>query len=41
MKFEVTTVPVADVDRAKAFCEKLGWRLDIDSSPARTRAGCS
>ena len=30
MKFEVTTLPVADVDRAKAFYEKLGWRLDID-----------
>ncbi len=30
MKFEVTTVPVADVDRAKAFYESIGWRLDID-----------
>lgn len=30
MKFEVTTLPVADVDRAKAFYERLGWRLDID-----------
>ena len=29
-KFEVTTLPVADVDRAKAFYESLGWRLDID-----------
>jgi len=29
-KFEATTLPVADVDRAKAFYEKLGWRLDAD-----------
>jgi catechol 2,3-dioxygenase-like lactoylglutathione lyase family enzyme len=29
-KFEVTTLPVTDVDRAKAFYEKLGWRLDAD-----------
>src|SRR5690349_12040277 len=33
-RFEVTTLPVADVDRAKAFYERLGWRLDIDFSPA-------
>jgi catechol 2,3-dioxygenase-like lactoylglutathione lyase family enzyme len=30
----VVTVPVSDVDRAKAFYEKLGWRLDIDFEPA-------
>ena len=30
MKLEVTIVPVSDVDRAKAFYEKLGFRLDID-----------
>jgi len=30
MKLEVITVPVADVDRAKAFYEGLGWRLDAD-----------
>jgi catechol 2,3-dioxygenase-like lactoylglutathione lyase family enzyme len=29
MRFEVTTVPVADVDRAKAFYQRLGWRLDM------------
>ena len=23
-------VPVADVDRAKNFCQALGWRLDAD-----------
>jgi catechol 2,3-dioxygenase-like lactoylglutathione lyase family enzyme len=30
MKLEVTVIPVSDVDRAKAFYEKLGWRLDAD-----------
>src|SRR5215475_10498781 len=30
MKLEVVIIPVSDVDRAKAFCEKLGFRLDID-----------
>src|SRR3954464_10033793 len=32
-RFEVTTLPVADVDRAKAFYLRLGWRLDIDFNP--------
>jgi predicted enzyme related to lactoylglutathione lyase len=30
MKFEVTAIPVADVDRAKRFYGNLGWRLDAD-----------
>src|SRR5690348_4725866 len=30
MKLEVVLVPVSDVDRAKTFYEKLGFRLDID-----------
>ena len=30
MKLEALVVPVSDVDRAKAFYEKLGFRLDID-----------
>ena len=30
MKLEVVIVPVSDVDRAKAFYEKLGFRVDID-----------
>jgi catechol 2,3-dioxygenase-like lactoylglutathione lyase family enzyme len=30
MKLEVVILPVADVDRAKAFYESLGWRLDAD-----------
>jgi catechol 2,3-dioxygenase-like lactoylglutathione lyase family enzyme len=29
-KLEVIVLPVADVDRAKAFYESLGWRLDAD-----------
>lgn len=34
MKLEVVVVPVSDVDRAKAFYEKLGFRLDIDYAAA-------
>ncbi len=30
MKLEVVVVPVSDTDRAKAFYERLGWRLDAD-----------
>jgi len=30
MKLEVVVLPVADVDRAKAFYTGLGWRLDAD-----------
>src|SRR4051794_27147946 len=30
MKLEVVVLPVSDVDRAKRFYEKLGFRLDID-----------
>jgi catechol 2,3-dioxygenase-like lactoylglutathione lyase family enzyme len=30
MKLEVVTLPVSDVDRAKQFYERLGWRLDAD-----------
>jgi catechol 2,3-dioxygenase-like lactoylglutathione lyase family enzyme len=30
MKFEAVVIPVTDVDRAKAFYTKLGWRLDAD-----------
>jgi catechol 2,3-dioxygenase-like lactoylglutathione lyase family enzyme len=32
MKLEVLVIPVSDVDRAKAFYEKMGFRLDIDYS---------
>jgi catechol 2,3-dioxygenase-like lactoylglutathione lyase family enzyme len=30
MKFELVVIPVSDVDRAKEFYGKLGWRLDAD-----------
>jgi catechol 2,3-dioxygenase-like lactoylglutathione lyase family enzyme len=30
MKFEVVVIPVSDVDRAKEFYGRLGWRLDRD-----------
>jgi predicted enzyme related to lactoylglutathione lyase len=30
MKLEVLVTPISDVDRAKAFYEKLRFRLDID-----------
>ncbi len=30
MKLEVIVIPVSDVDRAKQFYSKLGWRLDAD-----------
>jgi catechol 2,3-dioxygenase-like lactoylglutathione lyase family enzyme len=33
MKLEVVIIPVSDVDRAKSFYEKLGFRLDIDYAP--------
>ena len=29
MKLEVIVIPVSDVDRAKEFYKKLGWRLDV------------
>lgn len=30
LKLEAVVIPVSDVDRAKRFYEKLGWRLDAD-----------
>jgi catechol 2,3-dioxygenase-like lactoylglutathione lyase family enzyme len=44
MKFEVVVIPVSDVDRAKEFYGRLGWRLDADFAHAddwrsRRRAG--
>jgi catechol 2,3-dioxygenase-like lactoylglutathione lyase family enzyme len=30
LKLEVVVIPVSDVDRAKDFYGKLGWRLDAD-----------
>jgi catechol 2,3-dioxygenase-like lactoylglutathione lyase family enzyme len=37
-KLEVVVVPVTDVDAAREFyAEKLGFRVDLDSSPAPRR----
>ena len=33
MHLEVQTIPVSDVDRAKEFYQRLGWRLDDDAAP--------
>src|SRR5262249_24161313 len=30
MKFEIVVIPVSDVNRAKEFYGRLGWRLDAD-----------
>jgi len=30
LKLEVVVIPVSDVDRAKEFYTKIGWRLDAD-----------
>jgi catechol 2,3-dioxygenase-like lactoylglutathione lyase family enzyme len=33
MKLEIHVIPVSDVDRAKQFYRRLGWRLDDDAAP--------
>ena len=33
MKLEIDIIPVSDVERAKQFYERLGWRLDEDVAP--------
>jgi catechol 2,3-dioxygenase-like lactoylglutathione lyase family enzyme len=33
MHLEVDVIPVSDVERAKKFYERLGWRLDDDVAP--------
>lgn len=38
LKLEVVILPVSDVDRAKAFYEGLGWRIDADFSNGDWRA---
>src|SRR6266536_2014137 len=45
VKLEVVTIPVSDVDRAKEFYARLGWRLD-DTPPGVIQftppgSGCS
>jgi hypothetical protein len=32
LKLELVVIPVSDVDRAKEFYSRLGWRLDADRS---------
>jgi catechol 2,3-dioxygenase-like lactoylglutathione lyase family enzyme len=34
LKLEIVVIPVSDVDRAKAFYTRLGWRLDADFASA-------
>ena len=36
MKLENVPVPVSDVDRAKAFYEQVGFKLDVDTRPTDT-----
>jgi predicted enzyme related to lactoylglutathione lyase len=36
MKLELVPVPVSDVDRAKAFYEQAGFRLEVDTRPTAT-----
>src|SRR5436853_1750928 len=36
MKLELVPVPVSDVDRAKAFYEKAGFWLEVDTHPTDT-----
>ena len=33
MKLEIDIIPVSDVDRAKQFYERAGWRFDGDEAP--------
>ena len=33
MHLEIQVIPVSDVDRAKEFYQRLGWRLDDDVAP--------
>jgi catechol 2,3-dioxygenase-like lactoylglutathione lyase family enzyme len=35
MRLEIDVIPVSDVDRAKAFYDRLGWRFDADESPLK------
>jgi catechol 2,3-dioxygenase-like lactoylglutathione lyase family enzyme len=37
MKLEVVVVPVSDIDAAKRFYERLGWRLDADIGTGEAR----
>jgi predicted enzyme related to lactoylglutathione lyase len=35
MNLEVHVIPVSDVERAKQFYQRLGWRFDEDVAPAK------
>ena len=37
MLMEVVVIPVSDVDRAKEFYDRLGWRLDADVAKGEFR----
>jgi catechol 2,3-dioxygenase-like lactoylglutathione lyase family enzyme len=37
MKLELVPIPVTDIDRAKAFYEKLGFHTDHDVNPGNGR----
>src|SRR5207248_10791624 len=39
LKLELVPVPVSDVDRAKAFYEKAGFQLNVDTRPSDTMRG--
>ena len=36
MKLELVPVPVSDVERARAFYEKAGFHLEVDTQPIET-----
>ena len=39
LKLEIVVIPVSDVERAKQFYARLGWRLDADfAGPATITA---
>jgi catechol 2,3-dioxygenase-like lactoylglutathione lyase family enzyme len=35
MHLEIDVIPVSDVDRAKSFYDRLGWRFDAVESPLK------
>ena len=39
MNIEVIVIPVSDVDRAKRFYSKLGWRLAVNMRRFRSGLG--
>jgi len=41
LKLEVVVIPVSDVDRAKEFYKRLGFREDIDFAGSDGYRGCS